>query len=243
MAAFSLTDAFCYVAGHDFTTDINDLGMEVSVADLDVTTFGSSWSTIIAGTHNVQFSMSGFWQADGTTQVDDVAFADLGVADRVLTVGNIATEGEPCYIFQAANTQYTMFGDYGEAAPFTLTASGTNGVGVKRGQLALAKTASISSTGAIGSGVQVGAVGASEYLYATLHVFPTAGTTITIDVESDDNAGFTTATSRGTIGPITTTGGTWMTRVAGAITDDYFRFNVTAVTGSFTAAGAIAVGA
>jgi hypothetical protein len=36
-----------------------------------------------------------------------------------------------------------------------------------------------------------------------------------------------------TFGPITTVGGTWGTRVAGAITDTWWRLRVTAITGTF----------
>jgi hypothetical protein len=92
----------------------------------------------------------------------------------------------------------------------------------------------------LGTGYQLGAVAATQYLYGALHIF-TAGTTITVVLESDDNAGFSSATTRATLGPLTTTGGTWATRVAGAITDDYYRFRVTAITGTFSVAGSAGI--
>jgi hypothetical protein len=117
---------------------------------------------------------------------------------------------------------------------------GTNGVGVVRGGVAKAK-GNVSSTGATGSVQQLGDVAANEFLYATLHVF-SAGTTITVQVQSDDNSGFSSPTTRATFSGVTTAGGNWVTRVAGAITDTYWRFNVSAVTGTFSIAGAIGIG-
>lgn len=242
MAVFALLNGFAHVDGHDFSCDVNQMEADISVDDLQVTTMCSDgWTELIGGLRRVRFDMAGFWQADGTTQVDDVAFAALGDADKVFTIGNVNTETEPCYLFQAGHVNYKIFGEHGQAAPFALSSTGTNGVGMVRGQLALKKS-TVNATGAAGSVVQLGAASASEYLYATLHVFPTAGTTITVQVQSDSSAGFPSPTTQATIGPITTTGGSWMTRVAGAITDTHYRLNVSAVTGTFTAAGAIGIG-
>ena len=240
MAVIALTDAVVFVDSHDFTGDSNQARLEVSVNELDVGVFGQSWKKVIGGTKDVSLNVAGFWQS-AADSVDESAFTDLGVADRVVTIAHASTEESTAYILQAMNVNYSLLGQHGEAAPFTLNAAGSNAQGAIKGELALAK-GDISATGAAGSGVQLGAVASDEYLYAVVHVFPTAGTTITFTVESDDNSGFTTATTQATFSAITSEGGTWVTRVAGAIADDYFRFNVTAVTGTFTCAGVIGVG-
>ena len=100
--------------------------------------------------------------------------------------------------------------------------------------------ATVSATGATGTGVQVGTVAAGQYLYASFHVF-TAGTTITAVLESDNASNFATAATQMTFGPYTTTGGRWGVRVAGPITDDYYRFRITTITGSFVIAGAAGI--
>lgn len=241
MATFALDDATIWVAGYDWTTDLNQITLNVSADELDSTTFGGGgWRSRTGGLRTVGAQLAGFWQSAASAAVDPEAFPNLGTADRVVTVAPDSAETTPAYLFQAGQFSYEMFGQVGDLTPFTLGMSGTNGVGVVRGQVAKAK-ADVSATGATGSGVNLGAVSASQYLYASLHVF-SAGTTVTVLVESDDNAGFTTPTTVATIGPLTTTGGTWMTRVAGAITDSYFRFNISAITGTFSVAGAIAVG-
>lgn len=239
MAAYTITDAFAYVGGYDFSGDSNELQADVAHNVNTANVMGSHWQRNILGVSRVDWRMAGYWNvADG--EQDATSWADIGVVDRVVTFGPGTTaEGDPAYMFKAIHTQYAIGGSHGEVAPFSVAAAGSNGHGVVRGRLLKGK-GNVSATGATGAEIQLGAVAADEYLYATLHVF-SAGTTITIVVESDDNADFTSATTRGTIGPITTAGATWMTRVAGAITDDYWRFRVTAVTGTFSLAGAVGI--
>lgn len=237
MGTLALTNAYCYAGSHDFTGDTNQLDLSVDAATVDVTTFRSGgWNESKIGLKKSALKVSGFWQA-GSDTVDPESFTNLGTS-LATTVGPVETAGQTAYLIQQMPLQYELLGKYGDATPFTLSGQGSDGVGVVRGQLAKAM-GTVSATGALGSGVQLGAVGASQYLYATFHVFGTPGTTITVLVESDDNAGFSSATTRMTLGPYTTAGGRWATRVAGAITDDYFRFRVSAITGTFTVAGAI----
>lgn len=241
MATFVLDDATIWVHGYDFTTDLNQVSLNITAEQLDATTFGGGgYRARQGGLRSVESQVAGFWQSATSGAVDPETFPDLGTADRVVTLAPDSAETTPAYLFQAGKFAYQPFGQIGALTPFSLNMAGTNGVGVVRGQVAKAK-GNVSATGATGSGVNLGAVGASQYLYASLHVF-SAGTTVTIVVESDDNANFTSATTRATLGPITTTGGTWATRVAGSITDTHYRFRVSAVTGTFSIAGAIGVG-
>jgi hypothetical protein len=142
---------------------------------------------------------------------------------------------------QCAKLKYSTFGDVGDLMPYALDLSGSNTVGMVRGQVAKAK-GSVAATGVLGSVLNLGAPIAGQYVYAVLHVFGTPGTTITVQVQSDDSSGFASATTRGTIGPITTAGGTWLARVAGPFSGEtHWRMNVSAITGTFTVAGAIGV--
>lgn len=239
MATFALLNAFVYAGSHDFTGDANKLDAKFDGAAVDTTTFRSSgWSESKMGLKSSEIMVAGLWQA-GSDTVDPESFGNLGTS-QVTTIGEVETAGQACFMLQQMPLSYEMLGQLGDATPFTLSGKGTDGVGPVRGQLAKAM-GTVSATGALGSGLQLGAVGAAQYLYATLHLFGTAGTTITVLLESDDNAGFSSATTRATLGPYTTVGGRWMTRVAGAITDDYYRFRVSAITGTFTVAGAIGI--
>lgn len=239
MGTFALLNAFVYAGQHDFTADANKLDFKAEAAALDKTTFRNNrWNENEMGLKSFDLNVAGLWQA-GSNQVDDESFNNLGVA-QVTTFGAVETEGSACMMLQQMPLNYQLLGALGEMTPFTLAGknSGVAG-GVVRGKL-LKALGDVSATGATGTASQAGAVAADKYLYATFHVF-SAGTTITAVVESDDNASFTSATTRITFGPYTTTGGRWATRVAGAITDDYWRIRVTAITGTFSIAAAIAI--
>ncbi|GAA4100934.1 hypothetical protein [Nonomuraea soli] len=241
MAPTVLTDAFCYVQGHDFTTDTNRLGFSGEAVAQDRSTFGTDgWTALIAGLKSHTFDMAGFWESAAADAVDPEAFADIGVPNRVFTFGPIETEGSPAYICQAGHFNYQLLGAHGEIAPFSLTSQGSDGAGILRGQLAKAKGA-VNATGVLGSVLALGNVPAGQYLYATFHVFA-AGTTITAQLQSDDAVGFASPTLRATLGPITARGGTWAVRVPGPLAETHYRLNISAITGSFTVAGAIAIG-
>lgn len=242
MGSYAALAHTTWVAGYDMTGDLNNTKLDLSYEPRDVTAFGSTARNRVAGLEDIKSSNDGFWQA-GTGQVDPAAFAGL-TGLQVVTQTVSGTEGDVAYIYQARQLSYKIFGKLGDPLPFSLglvgaRGAGTLSAGAPRGRLSKAK-GSVSATGALGTGYQLGAVTAGHYVYASFHVF-SAGTTITVVVESDDNAGFTSATTRATLGPLTTTGGTWATRAAGAITDDYWRFRVTAITGTFTVGGVIAI--
>jgi hypothetical protein len=236
---FAFVDATVWIGGFDFTADSNQVSLQLSTTELDNTCFGQTHRSRIAGLRNTAMTANGNWYSATADAPDPHLFANLGTKDRVYTIADDSAETSVAYMFQGIQPNYELFGQLDSVTPWALTASGSNKQGCVRGQIAKAK-ASVSATGATGSVVELGAVGATQHVYAALHVF-SAGTTITVDVESDSASNFPSATSRGTIGPITTAGGTWMTRVAGSITDTFWRFNVTAVTGTFQIAGAIGI--
>jgi hypothetical protein len=238
MAVRALTDAFVYVGGHDFTGDSNAARIAAEAERLETQTFGSSgWKTCIGGLKDVAAEIDGFAQY-GATDVDPEVFNNLGVS-QVFTVADVETEDEVAYMFQAAHYSYEQFGQLGVVAPFSVKGQGKDGVGLVQGQLAKAR-GTVGATGATGTALELGAASSSQFLYATFHVF-SAGTTITAVVESDEDNTFGSATTRITFGPITAAGGTWGTRVAGAITDTWYRLRVTAITGSFSIACAVGI--
>ena len=239
MVAFALTNAYAFSAGYDFTSDSNNLMITSDAEAKDVTPFGPGWRSFIGGLKSSTFDMAGMWQSAASQAVDPEAFAALGTVDQVFTFGTAQVEGDPAYMFQAMKSSYELGGAVGDVAPYSLKAAGSNGAGVVRGKLAKAR-GNVSGTGQLGTGFAISAPSASQFVYCTVHVF-TAGTTITLQLQSDDNGGFSTPTTIATIGPLTTSGGTWMTRVPGPLTDSFFRLNVSAITGTFNVAAAIGV--
>jgi len=240
MTAFSLTDATIYVDGVDLTGVSNQVTLNAEGEDLDVTTFASGgWRTRIGGLKTANLDLAGFHDAN---TVDADTFNALGGTPRPHTVGPTRTEGETAYLARLGEFSYEQFGEVGAATPFSFSSMNTNGEGLIRGVWTKVK-GSVSATGATGTAVQlVGGVASGQYLYGTFHVF-SAGTTITAVLESDDANTFASATTRITFGPITVAGGTWGVRVAGPLTDDWYRLRVTAVTGTFSIASAVGIGA
>lgn len=235
MAEFSLTDAEIYVDDFDATSHTNTVNLDVTAEPLEVTTFASGGSKErIIGLRDLALSVSG-WR-DASAVVDEAIHENLG-AERVFTVCPTDTAGDVAYIGRLRQFSYTPGGSIGEAAQFSAAGQGSSGLGIVRGQLLFPRGAVTGS--ANGTGFQMGAVAADEFVYTTIHVF-TAGTTADVIVESDDNSNFTSATTRSTT-TVTAVGGTWKTPVAGAITDDYWRVRFANVTGSFSIAVAVAI--
>lgn len=253
MAVVVLTDCSIYAAGYDFTTDTNTATLESSADVKDKTTFGSNgWREKIAGLRTVDVQHSGFWQSAAATAtssaVDPESFPELGVPDRAVTFGVLeTTPPDPCpftdnhvaYMLRGGKFNYKVFdGGIGEIYPFSLATQNTGRDGLVKGHLIAPKT-SVSATGKIGvTWDSVFGLGSTQVLHVAFHVF-SAGTTMTVQVQSDDNTGFATPTTLATLGPFTARGDAWMTPIQGPITDRYIRLNCSAITGTFVVGAAL----
>jgi len=232
-----------WFSGFDMTGQTNNTSLPMSYDALDATVYQPATVTNpsrvrVAGLEDTQLTEAGFWEA-GAGLLDPTAFTALGGASQVVSVSNDGAESSVAYMFRARTFNYEAFAQLGELIPFQLTAQSARGTGLSsvssvRGRVLKTK-ADVSATGATGTAFQLGATSATQYLYGALHVF-SAGTTITGVIESDDNSDFTSATTRITFSGITAVGGTWGTRVAGALTDDWYRLRITACTGTFSIA-------
>lgn len=250
MTTIALLDVASYVGGHDFTGDSNSTLLTLDRVPLDRSTFRSGgWTQLTGGLRSATFAQSGWW-APGTVSVDAAAFAQLGQTEQVHTMAPQEVEGGVAYIWQAQRFNYQMFdAEVGGLAPYSLTSQGSTSVGVVRGKLAVAPwdgstaaAVTYSATGQAGSAVELSAVDEGQSVYAAVHILGTPGTTVTLELESDTTADFDDdPTVRASIGPLTTAGGTWVTPIAGPITDTWWRVNIDAITGSFTIAVALGV--
>lgn len=247
MSTYAAVAHTTYVAGYDMTGDSNATTLTLPYDALDKTPFRSGTGVRgrvrQAGLQDVTSSVNGFWNSDDDG-IDEVAWAALGGATQVVTQSATGVDGDRAYFYQAAQFEYSLFGNVGDLTPFSLNLQGARGngamaAGAVPGYLLKAKAA-VAATGATGAGVQLGAVAAGQYLYAAFHVFART-TTITAVLESDDANTFGSATTRATFGPLTATGGTWAARVAGPITDTWYRIRISAITGSHTIAAAAGI--
>jgi hypothetical protein len=253
MAVQALLDVFSYVDGHDFTGDSNSSLLTLGRTPLDRTNFRSGrWTELRGGLRTADFAQKGFWASD-TNSVDSAAFADLAATERVHTMGPSEVEGGLAYLWQAQRFNYQLLdGDIGQLAGFTLQSQGASDIGVVRGKLAVAPwdgsadppaAITYNATGVAGTEIELPAVDDDplQHLYASVHVLGTPGTTVTLQIQSDVDDTFASATTQATVGPLTAAGGTWVTPVAGPITDTWWRINISAITGTFTLAAALGV--
>jgi hypothetical protein len=243
VGSFAANNVTTWFSGYDMTGDLNSTALAMSYEALGADVFQPATNTTparvrSAGIEDVQLDVGGFGEA-GAGKVDPAAIAALGGLSQPISNSHDGAESSPAYLYRARTFTYETFGQVGELMPFRLTASAARGtglasVGAIRGRVLKTK-ANVAATGATGTAQQLGAVSAGQYLYAAFHVF-SVGTTITAVLESAPDNTFGAATTRMTFGPITTVGGTWGLRVAGAITDTWYRVRVTAITGTFSIA-------
>jgi hypothetical protein len=245
MGVLALTSAFIYMGPLDFTGSSDELLLRAEAQTPECTTWRSNrWREYKQTLKTSMLSSGGFWSCSSANDVDPEFFNNLGTGGQVVTAGLQETEGEIAHIMRKLPTQVSFFeGSVGDLSRAKIEGAGSDGsIGQIRGKLFKA-FGTVTGTGATGTGIQLGAISADQSLYGTLHTFGTPGSSITAIVQSDDNSGFTTPTTRATFngGSITTAAGFWLTPVAGAISDDWWRLSISAISGTWVIASALAI--
>lgn len=226
MSSQVLTDAKVLVAGHDLSGQMNAVALEYAAEMKDATTFGQTTRINKGGLAAVTASMAGHWDSSATTAVDPVLFARVGTSDVPATiVPQGFTIGNTAYLFRAIAANYQLGDAVGEILPFSVEMEGAGGHPLVRGQLFHSGSATGNVTGTV---VQLGAIGATQYIYAALHVMSGSGE-FTVKVQSDNTVGFADPTDRitFTVVPTGTAVASEWTRLAGAQADDYWRIVAT----------------
>lgn len=225
MAELVYKDCKLYIDKYDLSGFHNTLNLNYTADIRDKTAFGDSTRSKLAGLKMIDATHSGWWESDGSSAPDDVLFSNVSLANKTMTVcPTDGAAGSLAYFLQSTQGEYSPGGNIGDLMAFNFAASGEGDL--IRG--VILDTGSKSSSGN-SSGIQQGAVLATQYVYAAMHVISVSGTNPTLDVkvQSDDNAGFTSATDRITFTQATATTSEWSTPKAGPITDDYWRINYT----------------
>jgi hypothetical protein len=238
MPAFILKDGKFILNGYDLSGFVRSMDLSLSTAEIDVTTIDQDSIKKIGGLEDLSISAEGFFEA-GVDKPDELFGSNLG-SNVNFAVAADNGKGNFAYFGGGLETNYSIFGAVGEAAPFQFTGSGTETKHVK-GTIEDPGTTAITANGNT-TGFELGAVTSSQKLYAAIFVFTPSGTSPTLDVkvQSDDNSSFTSATDRITF--TQATGRTSEIKTAdGAITDTHYRFNYTVggSTPSFTIFGII----
>lgn len=221
MAFQVLRDCKTYWDGYDLTGNSNKVALKYSADILEDTVFGAASKSRLCGLKNVELDMGGFWEA-GVGKVDTLANSNLALPNKTITLGPTgAAQGEPVFSFQSVLADYQAGAQVGELLPFDFKAQGSDQYGLIKGTVLEngTKTSSASGTARL-----LGAVGATQRPYFILHVLALSGTNpeLTLYLEHDDNASFTSPTITSQTG-ILAVGGYFSPGIQGAITDTYWR--------------------
>lgn len=222
MAKLVLLNTRLFAAGADLTGVTNKAEISAEVEAKDATTFASAGAKeFLGGLASSTITAEGFFEAGDPGKVDDVAFAQRGALGPWSVCPIAATDGALVYFTNALETNYTLGGAVGDIAPYKANAQGS--WRVVRGNIAH-PVATARTTSGTGTSNQLGAVPEGKHLYAALHVLSVSGTTpsLTVTVGSDNATGFPSSTTQITFDAATAVGGQ-IKRVAGPITDDWFR--------------------
>jgi len=244
MSKFVLLDTRFWAGGADLTGTSNKVEISTEVEAKETTNYLSAgFKEFIGGLASSEWKAGGFWEAGDPSMVDDESWADQGAVIPVTAVpSGGGAVGDVAYFTQALRSSYALLGDVGDVAPWQASLNGS--WPTVRGLVGHPAGTARSATGT-GTAQQLGAVATGKSLYATLHVLSAAGSTpsITGRVESDDNAGFTTPTTRLTFAAATTAGGQILRTDGTAITDDYWRiaWTISGITPSFLFAAALGI--
>ena len=220
------TDCRIYLGSFDLSGDSNSVDLAVGTKGVPNNYFGKTYESELAGLRH--WSMG----AAGLLTLDDAGSAEMlhGKWNRPaapVSVQPTGIDGEVAYFGAAFQGDFARNGSVGDALKWTLGGASTDRL--VRGTVMHTK-ASRAATGN-GTGFQLGALTAAQSLYAALHVFSAPGTSLIVTVQSDDNSGFTSATTRITFATVTTTIAAELKSVAGAITDGWWRIVYT-ITGT-----------
>ena len=227
MAKFVLQNVRLFAGGADFTTRSNRVELNMEAESKDATSFaatGSVWHEELPGLRSSTVTGAGQWEAGDASMVDDHSWAGLGSVGALTIAPATAADGALAYLTAYNRTMYSLGGSVGDVVPWSGTWNGS--WPVARGQV-IATPTPRTATGS-GSVFQLPAVAAGQYLVGTLHLMSLSGTTPSVSaiVQSSAVVGMTSPTTRLTFNSQSTIGGQ-VFRIAGPITDTYYRLSYT----------------
>jgi hypothetical protein len=226
----ALTDCQVFLDKYDLTSRTNEVTVEAEVDELESTTFASAGNReYAAGLRMTAFDIKGFLDF-AAGQSEEALASTLGVTGSLLSVSTDDAAGSTAVFAKSLHGKLTRSAPVGQLVTFGGTLKSDSPHGAVEGKLLVPKRTDTS--GSTTTGVQFSAVGASQVAYAILHVFAATGT-LTVTLQSDDNADFSSPTGRISFAAASAASSEWKS-AAGAITDTHWRASFTLPSGSAT---------
>lgn len=232
----SLVLTNCKIWHHvfDLSSFSNRVALDYQSRPLIDSRFGHGTEINKGGVKTVAATYGGFGEEDVNASVPTM-FSEMGLPNRPITVAAVgAAAGDAAYGFLGQVGDVRFFGQHGELNPFSGGARST-GTPLVRGVM-LSPKITVGAGIAFSTGINLGPVAANQTIFGGLHIFATAGTpSIAVDINSDDNSGFTSPVARLTFTPWSARQSEWKS-AAGPFTDSWWRvgYNVSGTTPSAT---------
>lgn len=212
-----------YYEGYELTSDHNAINFNIARGELDKTAAGDVGIARMAGLRQFEFTHDGY-VTQGAGNVEALLTGNIGTEDKIFTLcPTTGAVGQPAYSAEGVGLSYAPSHSMGEMVRFA-GAAYSQGDSLVRGTV-LATGAK--TTTANGTSNTLGSVTAAKYLYGALHCTAVSGTntpTITVKIQSAPLSTFLAdVTDRITFTAKTAIGAQWATRVAGPITDTFWR--------------------
>lgn len=239
-------DIKLFIGEFDLSSKSRVCSLVPSAEMLENTVFLESTRSRKAGVQNIPFKYSGFNEF-GVDLPDEILDSKLAIEDLAISVtpenGDV---GDVFYFFKSVQGVLTpLNSEFGQLVSFDVEAEG-RGQSLFRGRVLDAAAASHGSGETNTTAVQVGALTLGQELAAVFHAIAVTGTDPTLDVilQSDDDSGFASPTARITFTQKSGKISDLQVLTPAAITDDWWRFNITVggtSTPTFTLFGGMAI--
>lgn len=235
MAVFVMTAPTVHVDEYSFTSlvdGVTDLSGSVDMLERKRAD-GGGYRHYLPGLPTFTATQTGYYDTADAGLMAEVA-PSTRLTQRIVTAtaNNGATAGD----FLISHRGYLSSvqapaGAVGELATFTLNTQASDPpiIGVVG-----APSASRTTSGLTGTAVALTGPTATQSLYACLHVTAAAGTNLVVLVQSDDNSGFTSATTRITFSTVSAVGAQWLSVAGDLSTETHWRITATIASGTFT---------
>jgi len=223
--ASTLSNARIWYDGVALGSQANAVQVDHTADALEDTVFTDTARSRIAGLKDSAMQVSGFFNS-----TEDKEMFDGIAAAKPFTVSAGATVGVVAYLMNSLSTSHgALEGSVGDVLGFSLQGQTTGAL--VRGALGFNGT----STGLEdGTAIQLGAIAATQSLYASFHLTAITGTDIGLRIGSDDAQGFPSTATVGAEQTLSAASPSAWLKVDGALTDDWFRVSVTS--GTFSSA-------
>jgi hypothetical protein len=224
MGVYVLKDPKLYIAEYDLSGHHNQMSVSVNTDMPEKTCFGTTTHVFMAGGLST-VSLSGTGLMDFSQySIDDIIDGHLGVADKPVTVGHpTGADGDRARIFKSLQAAYDFGGTVGDACPFSMEVKGRTDAHFGT----MMHNSTRTETGN-GTARQLGAVSATQKIYALMHVLTVSGTTPTLDVDvySDDAEDMVGAVERISFAQATDETSEWK-ELSGAIAHTWWQVRCT----------------